>query len=546
MSTREEQFIAELVTLAHKYPEFGFRGCATAVEIKSTKRFLISMLGFQNLTLSKMCVEAILCNSKPGTFELRLTNNGSSDGTREYFNQMALENPGVISVHHNETNRGFIEPNNEAFEYARANGFEFCVLANNDMEPPAGWLEHLAIPMDTIPSAAITGPLGGCSGLNSDMNGDTDQRLEYIEGSAMMIKVKCIQPGPLFSRYLDFIYNEDSDLCLRLQFRGYTIHRCPFRIKHRGSQTAGAHPEAKKRCAEANAKNRETMKRVWAHWNRVRRFNYPIVIKRRFAVGDVLLTTPVIRALHERFPLCPIHVETDYPDIFKENPCVASAGPMVAITHMKDPLVIDLDGCYERTPNRHVIHSYAIAAGLDPVDVGRKLEIYGATTKMNAASKWCAVHVGPTTWPGKNWPMDRWNEVVQLIRHRGYKVMLFGNPPRDASILCDRDYRGQSGIAEFIGLMAQCNLFVGLDSFPAHLACALEIPSVVLFGITEATCFAARTAPYKAVEADASHPDAGRRNREANVTFIETTDEVMRTISVIDVIGGVDEIINRP
>lgn len=549
MTPQEQAFAEDFFALLKKYGISYPSTVPFTMPGKPAPLFVIHMIGFENLQLSKYCVESILTNSKPGAYRLILTNNGSKDGTREYFDQMAEQFP-QITVHHETENTGFQAPNEKSFKKAVEWGATYHTSINNDSLVPAGWLEKIQETFAANPKAAVVGPLGGCSRVNEDMNGCDDTKAEFIEGSNMTVSVEIFQKewGRLFAPWLSFIYCEDVQCCLTAQYAGYTIHRAPFRIQHKGSQTAGHHPDAKKKCAEANVRNREAMKKKFAHWNKVRRFDHPIIVKREYAVGDVLLTTPIIRALRKKYRLCPIYVETGAPDIFKNNPHVKLAANKVP--PMADAMVIELNGSYEKTPGIHVLENYRIAAGLEPYEMeDRSLEIYGDLGRNEfsvvcSLEKWCAVHIGPTTWPGKNWPSDRWNSVIQLIRARGWKVMIFGNPPKDAQFLVDADHRGQTGIQEFAALMVQCSLFLGADSFPAHLAAAIEVPAVVLYGITDPNCFAVHTGKYIAVTSDPKHPDTGRRNREANVTFIPTTDAVMRTISVDDVMRAVDKILS--
>lgn len=549
MTPDETQFFTELFALLRKYDgKLTFlpkNAVPFTMPGRATPKFLVHMIGFQNLALSKMCIESVLGHTAQGKYHFRLTNNGSTDGTKDYFDQIASQFKHV-TVNHESENTFFQEPNEKAFALAKEMGCEFLVLLNNDAVCPPGWLDTLEATMDGDPKIAIAGPFGGCSRVNSDMNGCDDTKLEFCEFSCAAVRLSAITTPKLFAPFLSQIYGEDLECCLRLQYQGWKIARSPFRILHKGSKTAGDHPQAKAACAAANARNLAEMRKRYAHWNKVRRFDHPIIVRRRFAVGDVLLTTPIIAALKRKYALCPIYVETDYPDIFAGNPNVERAMVKVPVTDVtfKDAMVIELDGSYERTPGRHVLESYAEAAGLEMREVVPKLHTYFPAGGNPAFyQKWCAVHVGPTTWAGKNWPIERWNEVIQLIRKRGYKVMVFGNPPRDATILCDEDQRGQSGIKQFAQLMSRCSLFVGLDSFPAHLAASLDIPAVVLYGVTDPKCFAVSTAKYIPVTSDKTHPDTGRRNREANVTFIETTDAVMRTISIYDVMTAVDEII---
>ena len=535
MTPAETVFFEEILVVMRKH---GFaprtddaKKEAVAALQAALPRTLVHMIGFENLALSRYCIESILTNTPIGAYTLVLTNNGSTDGTREYFDQIAQQFSHVTVIHETE-NTGFQAPNERAFAMACARGASFFCPINNDVELPPLWLEKIIEPMDADPKVAVTGPFGGCSRVNADMCGCDDTKLEYLEFSCAAVRVSAVTTPTLFAPFLSFIYGEDLQCCLDLQYRGWKIARAAFRIKHRGSQTAGAHPAAKAKCAEANKRNLAEMRKRYAHWNRVRRFDHPIIVKRSYAAGDILLMTPILRALRKRYALCPIYVECGRPEILAGNPNVCG-GP-ANISNATDALVIDLDGAYERHPERHVLLSYAEAAGLEASEIEWRLDIVLQDVIYLAVGHWVAIHVGPTTWPGKNWPMERWNAVAQWLRVNGYKVLLFGDGPRDASILADRDLRGQQGVQELAGLLSACKLFIGLDSFPAHVAAAVGVPCVVLYGVTDPDCFKVATAPYEAVRSSTQHRDTGARNRPeaAGKTFIPTDDGCMRTITV--------------
>lgn len=489
------------------------------------------MLALDGLDMSRACIDSILKNSTPGGYHLFLTNNGSKDGTKEYFDDLAATHD-FITVIHNAQNECFIKPNNHAFELARQMGATYHLTINNDITVPVGWLEALEFEFLKDPKAAVVGPQGTITQLSNQMLGFAREKLEFVEGSLMCVRVAIVEKfGPLFSNYLTDIYHEDSDLSLRVQRAGYTIHQANFRVSHRNGSTCTRHPDAIARCRAANAKNQRTMMQKWGHWNRVRCFDFPILIRRRFAVGDVLLTTPIIKALKELWPLCPIDVETNSPEIFSGNPHVRKAAQRIAVT--SKTMVVNLDGCYERHPHLHVLECYAKAAGVHPLKEP-KLELRPSEEPPHdimEGGKWCAVHVGPTTWEAKNWPFERWENLIQYLRDSGWLVLLLGDK-RTPIKSFDLDLRGQKGPRELAAHLKQCDLFVGLDSFPAHAASALGVPSVVLFGITNPDCFAVKGPNYVAVRSDPRHPDTGRRNKVANVTFIKATDSVMRTISV--------------
>lgn len=507
-------------------------------------KFFISMLALDGLDLSRACIKSVLAHSTAGTFRLYLTNNGSTDGTRQYFDDLAATHE-CITVLHNDKNECFIGPNNHAFEQARKAGATYFITLNNDLIVPEGWLEKLEAEFMSHEKAAIVGPKGTISHLNAQMLGYSREKLDYIEGSMLCAKVAIVEQfGSFFSPYLVDIYHDDSDLCLRMQRAGYTIHQAEFHVEHRNGSTCMRHPDAVRRCAAANAHNQQVMMKKWAHWNKTRRFDTPILVRRWMAAGDALLTTPIIRALHQLWPLCPIDVETNHPTIFMGNPFVRRVGRV--IPHDGWTRVINLDGTYERNPQRHVLYSYAEAADVEAATVSCKTDLFFSPNDSEKLpeARWCAMHVGATAWPGKNWHVTRFNEVAQIMRKDGWKIMLFGGPSREV-VQVDKDMRGQDGVQELAALIAQCQLFVGLDSFPMHVAQAVGVPVVGLFGITDPKCFLTGGSPAIAVCSDPLHPDTGRRNREPNKTFILTTDSVMRTITVEQVMSAVMELTDQ-
>src|ERR1700678_4420619 len=184
-------------------------------------RFCIHVIGLNRLELTKACIASIQANSTKGDYHLILTNNGSTDGTREFFDSLKSD---FVEVIHNPENEGFIGPNNRAYEMARKMGATYYVAVNNDAEVPANWLDLLAHPLDSDPLGALSGPSGSCCSLRDNLDGYPGEMVEYIEGSCLCAKISIVETqGSLFSNYLDFIYGDDSDLSLRMREAGYRI-----------------------------------------------------------------------------------------------------------------------------------------------------------------------------------------------------------------------------------------------------------------------------------------------------------------------------------
>jgi ADP-heptose:LPS heptosyltransferase len=100
-------------------------------------------------------------------------------------------------------------------------------------------------------------------------------------------------------------------------------------------------------------------------------------------------------------------------------------------------------------------------------------------------------HPGPTL-PIKEWPRESWAKLVASLHERGFhnvaqlgvgKYALFGNVPVEpipgAVSLVDA-----LSVEEMVGAISLARLYIGIDSGPLHIAAALGIPLVGIFGAT--------------------------------------------------------------
>ena len=102
-------------------------------------------------------------------------------------------------------------------------------------------------------------------------------------------------------------------------------------------------------------------------------------------------------------------------------------------------------------------------------------------------------------WGAKQWPAKYYGEVAkELLRHGLHSIINFG--PREEA-LAKVAAQASGGVAhaisfsvgELIALMRRARLFIGGDTGPMHLAAALHVPVVALFGPTDP----ARNGPYR-------------------------------------------------
>lgn len=94
-------------------------------------------------------------------------------------------------------------------------------------------------------------------------------------------------------------------------------------------------------------------------------------------------------------------------------------------------------------------------------------------------------------WGAKQWPAARYGEVAKALSNQGLRSVLNFGPgeeslARDAESASERTAVALSfSISELIALTRRARLFIGGDTGPMHLASALGVPVVALFGPTD-------------------------------------------------------------
>jgi len=211
----------------------------------------ISIITYTALTEAAECLKAIL-PTRAGA-RLILTANGHPDVAR-YFNWLGANYPDV-QVRVNMSNRGFIEPTNEA---AKACQTPYFVVLNDDAIPPPRWLSMLKAPFSSQ-KMAVTGAKGGCCTLDERFVGHKGDRLDYIEFSCAMMRMEHMTT-PLFSPEIHWAYTEDADLCLRMRQQGLKIAQADFSIYHQRNTTSRKIPNIR----QIMDRNFEVCRKKWS------------------------------------------------------------------------------------------------------------------------------------------------------------------------------------------------------------------------------------------------------------------------------------------
>ncbi len=482
-------------------------------------RYSISILTYSAVEAARKCLASVVANSPVGEYELLLTANGS-DAAGKLFDEFAAANANVRVVH-NPTNVGFIAPNIRALEMATG---EFFICLNDDATVPPGWLEKLRQPFDADPMMGLTGPEGGCCTWDARIQGMPGRTPEYVEFACAMGRASVLRKFGLFDRELTHSYFEDCELSLRLREARYALKLVPFRIVHQRGATSKFMPEIRK----YQAMNGAYFRRRHAGYLKARRFDYVTLIKRAAAYGDVLLLTPIIRALNERNPRSPIWVETQCGEVLDRNPRVARCGRNLPVPH--DAWVIDLNMAYENAPLTPIVAAYAAKAGVR--DYSCRTEIYPSAEDrafgQRVDEEWVAVHAGPTTWSGKNLSVAKWRELIPMM---DAKVVLVGSASKE-ELPCTLDLRGKTSIGQLAAVIERCRALITVDSLPLHVAQAVGTPVVALFGVTSPEFILTDSSPSVAVCSDRLNPSTGIRHRTTGETMVRDCHACMDTIEV--------------
>ena len=210
-----------------------------------------------------------------------------------------------------------------------------------------------------------------------------------------------------------------------------------------------------------------------------------ILVRRRAALGDVIMSTGVVRELKKRYN-CNIDVATEFPNVYDNNPHVR------AIYHtnaMPDPatydLYINLDDAYELNPVNHYLDSYFYRAfGTSTVEHNKTPELFPTESDVdvvnsffhdNAIDEYVVVHIRQWYWELKNMSWDTWYAVFERLftERTDFKIVCVGSAS-DGFVEHPLfvDARDQLNVQQQKLLMDRARCFVGIDSGPYHIAVA--------------------------------------------------------------------------
>jgi len=439
-------------------------------------RLIISLLVYNQLEVTKKCIESILENTT-GDFLLIISDNASREDTQEYLS--SIKHPKIKYIR-NEENLGFIKAHNNIFN--STNSEYFCVLNNDIIIKTKGWDDIFIGHLEENFKLAQIGPKQAYGYLGEDGRGKPRRNnpIDYIEGSCFIaVRGYVKDAGGLFeNKYMGFAFCEDSDLSLRLRNNGYKIAEC-----HSVNVLHFHHQSFKHEKVEVDYKKQEQINNAFlrSRWNKylsTRKFEpMKILVDRHGAIGDVLCLSAVIEELKNKYPCSKIYVNTHCPQPFLNNPFVEEYGKYLKHKYKYD-LMIDLNLAYEKSPREHIVDAYAKKA---KVVLGDKIPKYYGIDKSNIEKrKGTIVVCSDNTWKNRMLDLNKWKEFVQHI-NKTHEIIEVGVHPQNY-LGIGENYIGKIPFEKTIELIYSADMFCGMDSGLFHFAQAVGTPVFVVFG----------------------------------------------------------------
>lgn len=146
----ERRHFASEQTWHHRVAEL-----VTVLNAVRMPRVSVIILTFNNLELTRACLDSVLHCSDYPNLEVIVIDNASSDDTPAYLEDFTRRNPNVRVVLNRE-NLGFAAGNNVGLSIATG---DYLVILNNDTVVTQGWVMTLLRHFQNDPSIGIVGPV---------------------------------------------------------------------------------------------------------------------------------------------------------------------------------------------------------------------------------------------------------------------------------------------------------------------------------------------------------------------------------------------------
>ena len=219
-----------------------------------------------------------------------------------------------------------------------------------------------------------------------------------------------------------------------------------------------------------------------------------ILVRRRAAIGDTIMSTAVVRELTKRYNNCNIDVATEFVEVYRNNPHIRN----IYLPHMMPDvaaydLYINLDDAYELNPTQHYVDSmFYRAFGDNFRNLDQRVELWPSEEDRrevvqdmeDLGQQFIVVHMRQWHWASKNISLDTWFEVFGLLfeQRTDFTIVCVGGDTdfavQDHPLVFDA--RGRYNSQQLKYLCDHARAFVGIDSGPFQCAAASNTHIIAL------------------------------------------------------------------
>jgi len=145
-------------------------------------------------------------------------------------------------------------------------------------------------------------------------------------------------------------------------------------------------------------------------------------------------------------------------------------------------------------------------------------------------------------WGAKQWPSERYGDVAQALARQGLRPIINFGPREEAlAKVAEAASAGTAqalsfSVGELIALTRRARLFIGGDTGPMHLAAALHVPIVALFGPTDPE----RNGPYRTPSLVLRNPASA-----TNLSHRMEPDKGLLAITTEEVVAAATQLLER-
>lgn len=212
------------------------------------------------------------------------------------------------------------------------------------------------------------------------------------------------------------------------------------------------------------------------------------------AVGDVLMLTPIVRALYVAHKGdISIDISTHAKAVFDNSPYINQVLTPKQLSRgvRTYDVVADLNGVYERMPNAHPVNAYAkVVLATNIFD--KKLELHPSPADASLidevvrkiGSPFLVVHQLLHDWPNRTISSKIWEQALSAVTALGRIKVVYVGTSQDLAPLIDaqhEDHRGRYTLQQLSLLISRSSGFIGGDSGPSHVAATTDVPIVVFY-----------------------------------------------------------------